>query len=67
MYSEAKIGLVYFLACANGADYVYTRTVAPILKQNEGQIDEKIAMGKAWVQSHISANFSWCVATPFVP
>ena len=55
MYSEAKIGLVYFLACGNGADYVYTRTVAPILKQNEGQIDEKIAMGKAWVQSHISA------------
>lgn len=63
LYSEAKIGLVYFLACANGADYVYTRTVAPILKQNEAQIDEKIAMGKAWVQSHISANFSWVAET----
>lgn len=59
LYSEVKIGLVYFLACANGAEYIYSRTVAPLLIQNEAQIDDKIAKGQAWVHSHISANFSW--------
>lgn len=60
LYAELKIGLVYFLACANGTEYVYERFLMPFLTQHQALIDQKVDIAKGYVQNHISANLSWC-------
>eukprot|EP00892_Ulva_mutabilis_P002669 jgi/Ulvmu1/12402/UM009_0049.1 len=59
LYSELKIGLVYFLACANGTVYMYDRLLMPFLTQHQAFIDDHVAVGRAYVQNHISSNLSW--------
>jgi len=61
LYPELKIGLVYFLACANGTEYMYERFLKPFLTQNQGFIDDHVAVGQAYVQNHVSSNLAWCV------
>ena len=62
LYNEVKIGFVYFLAQAGGADYVYSRFVQPLLLDHEPRIDDTVLQTRAWLNSHVQNNIGWCAS-----
>lgn len=58
LYSEVKIGFVFFLARANGAAYVYQTLLLPLLDENQQWIDESVAHMKDWSRSHLQRHLT---------